>query len=148
LNCLVSRGCDIPSVTIEGTVQDWQSISSKLDRLRGFELEWWVNELKPIIAQIIQAKSGAFNRDFWMGMVRYNHAVPGVEYDSQGNWIGSQRPSTITGWITNFFPYDKSGQRLGGAVESSSELPSEMLNVPFTIADSSHPSTGTAADCR
>lgn len=33
--------CGIPSITLEGTVEDWQSILIRLDYLENFDLKWW-----------------------------------------------------------------------------------------------------------
>jgi hypothetical protein len=63
-------GCGRPSVTIEGTVDDWQSISEKLDQNAKSDLQWCVSELKPVLGEIIKAKLGKFDRNFWLRMIQ------------------------------------------------------------------------------
>ena len=41
--------CGIPSITLEGTAQDWSSITRRMRALRDFDLDWWVDPLEPIL---------------------------------------------------------------------------------------------------
>ncbi|OHT09188.1 hypothetical protein TRFO_22010 [Tritrichomonas foetus] len=88
-------GCGIPSVTIEGTVDDWIKIQIKLQALKKYNLEWWIEKIDPIIQEIIKTKKGDVNKSFWLRMIRYKRALQ--FYD----------PNLIDGWICNFFPYSK-----------------------------------------
>ena len=46
---------------------------------------------------------------------------------------GPYEPTYIDGWICNFFPYDKYGDKLNGKFEDEYELPSEILQAPFIL---------------
>lgn len=118
------RGCGIPSITIEGTVEDWQKILKKVKYISKFDLTWWTSELEPIINEFINAKSGKFNKEFWMNMVKVR---------SEGFYGDITQ---ITGWIIKFFPYYNSGKRTDfKPIQDLFDLPSEVVRVPFIFID-------------
>jgi hypothetical protein len=82
--------CGIPSITLEGTTQDWIEIVKNFRRFRTYGLQWWIDKLEPILKQFAYASSGKVDQDFWQNI-----------YKLQG---GSGGPY-ITGWILKFFPY-------------------------------------------
>lgn len=120
------RGCGIPAITIEGTVEDWQKVLNKTQYLSKYDLQWWTSELCPIIENIIDAKKGKFHRNFWMNMVKIHSK----------NEYGS--PDIITGWISTFYPYTSDGKRTNlKELSDLYELPTEYVRVPFLFADDS-----------
>lgn len=127
-------GCGIPSVTIEGTTEDWEKILTKLDFLAQYDLEWWTSALKPIIEEIIDTKSGKFNKEFWMDMIRYHRE----------GLYGSKQD--IDGWLVKFYPYgsDKKRRNLK-KVKSLNDLPSEIVKVPFVFSVNSDANTTVAS---
>lgn len=86
--------CHFPYILIEGTVDDWQKISEKLEKLRRFDLDDWVNELQRIFSKIIDTKKGKVDKKFWNDMV---HIQPKS---------GPYRPGHVDGWFVKFFLYD------------------------------------------
>lgn len=94
-------GCGISSITLEGSLDDWKQIKSKLEFLsqKKFALLWWIKHLIPIIDKIIMTKDyytkhNKINKeikDFWKDMIRIKF---GEEYD----------PNYINGWIIKFIP--------------------------------------------
>jgi hypothetical protein len=86
--------CGIPSITLEGTPEDWRLIVSEAKQLRQYELAWWIDELIPILEQFSDAAQGKVDETFWNGIFKF---IPpqgfsgGVPY--------------INGWIIKFFPY-------------------------------------------
>jgi len=62
--------CGYPSITIEGTVEDWKLVKEKTEALSKYDLEWWTSELIPIIDQFIKARKGTPEYSFWLRMVR------------------------------------------------------------------------------
>ncbi|MDU1889133.1 MAG: DUF4419 domain-containing protein [Dysgonomonas sp.] len=123
-------GCGIPEVTIEGTIEDWQKILDKLDYISQYDLEWWTSELKPIIKEIINTKSGKFDKNFWMKMVRYH---------SEG-FYGSL--TDIDGWLLKFYPYSSSRKRMNlKTIKSIGELPDEITRTPFILEIRSNETT-------
>lgn len=121
---VVVIGCGIPQITIEGTVQDWEKVLEKTKYISRYKLEWWTNELQPILKQIIETKKGRFEKNFWMNMVKA-HTLK--EYGS---------PTSIDGWIIKFFPYTKEGLRSGlKPITKIDNLAPEIVKVPFTLED-------------
>ena len=41
--------CGIPSITLTGTPEDWRKVKQKTLALNAFGLDWWVNDLEPIL---------------------------------------------------------------------------------------------------
>jgi hypothetical protein len=80
-------GCGIPRITIEGTAQDWKKLLEKTKYLSKYKLEWWTNELIPIIEEIIAAKKGKVNKDFWMNMVKYHSEKKYGTVNTIDGWI-------------------------------------------------------------
>jgi hypothetical protein len=84
--------CGIPSITLEGTVEDWQAIARRVREFSRFDLAWWVEPLQHILEQFVAAARGNVNRKFW---------------DSFYKWHGSQGSGSphVSGWVTTLFPY-------------------------------------------
>ena len=129
---VVMMGCGYPSITLEGTVEDWELVKGKAQALSKYNLEWWISELTPILDEFIKAKKGEINRQFWLDMIRFKD--PNGLYD----------PGYIDGWICKFFPYDKFGEKrhFGAILETrygidrifgERSVPSEILNTPFIL---------------
>ncbi|GAA3293153.1 hypothetical protein GCM10020218_069510 [Dactylosporangium vinaceum] len=57
--------CGIPSITLTGTVEDWQRIRARVDAVAGFGLETWCRSLAPIADAFVRAAAGDADRDFW-----------------------------------------------------------------------------------
>ena len=100
-------GCDKSSITLEGSIEDWEKIKSKLEFLSNNAMKWWTKHLIPIIENIIKTKKyfqkhNNINSElvkFWKGMIRLK---------GKGNLY---EPHMINGWIVKFIP-NYSGQKL------------------------------------
>jgi len=86
-------GCGIPTITLKGTLKDWQDIYKKLDKLNDLGLGRWSESLKPIIQEFINCYQGEVNTPFWKDIYK-NASVYGGTF--------------VSGWIINLFPYTKS----------------------------------------
>jgi hypothetical protein len=84
--------CGIPSITLEGTAADWRSVAERAERFAGFGLEWWVEGLRPVLAEFVSAAEGDPDRAFWESIYKWQ----GPE--------GSGSPH-VSGWVRNLFPY-------------------------------------------
>lgn len=92
--------CGIPKVHITGEQEDWLEIISRLEYLRDFEFDWFVDEIIHLIKRISREYEEEVDDDFWINMFKI-HTV-----EKYG------RPEMIDGWITKFFPYANNGQRI------------------------------------
>jgi hypothetical protein len=91
----VSTMCGIPEITLEGTPEDWRKIEEKTKALAKYDLEWWVNDLAPVLKQFTAAAEGKRDQEFWQSIYKWHS-------------VGSGNPY-ITGWALNFFPYTEYG---------------------------------------
>jgi len=136
--------CGIPSVTLDGTVADWEMVLDKVNQwdvagppppglglldamaAPNLDLEWWTDHLKVVLRQFIEAAKGNPDRQFWNNI-----------YQEFG---GSGAP-TVGGWLTWLFPYigteaNKKNPHVGklsngwGGI-SDDQFPSSLSKVPF-----------------
>jgi hypothetical protein len=84
--------CGIPSVTLEGTPQDWRTIARRVQEFRAFDLDWWIDPLQDVCEQFVRAAEGTIDRGFWESIYKWN----GPE--------GSGSPY-LSGWVLRLFPY-------------------------------------------
>ncbi len=87
--------CGIPEITLEGSPEDWIQIEQRAARLRQYDLDWWLNDLKPILAEFTQTSRGKPNPEFWKSIVN----------DMEEPICGGD--TYITGWVIRLFPYIK-----------------------------------------
>ncbi len=117
---VVTGICGIPAITLLGTIEDWEKIILKLNKLSNYNLVWWTSELLPIIDKIIATLNGDIDKIFWRNI--YKVHTPN-EYGAT---------EKITGWIAKFFPYDKFGEKTKLSLLDIDDLPDELCAVDFT----------------
>jgi len=117
--------CGIPSLTLDGTVEDWKKLRSKAEQLKTYgDLDWWIDQVLPILDQFVAAASGQVDGDFWKSMYKYQSGSGSMYAD---------------GWFLKLLPYAKirretkrnpvlTGERTG---LEASELPASVSSVPF-----------------
>lgn len=145
-------GCGFPSITLRGIIEDYEKILEKMKFLKNFELEWWYNILKPIIEKIIETKKcltenrkESIDYEFWRQMIKKETKK---KEEEEGSKVRIYEADFISGWIINFFPFDKKGNRrdhlnrfkvpnkLGFLVETNcKDIPGEILCVPVEIIE-------------
>lgn len=86
-------GCGISKVRLLGTLEDWVKIKEMTERLREYDIEWWINALIPVLDKFIKAYQGEIDKTFWNDIYVFRDGQP------------SRSSPTATGWIVNFFPY-------------------------------------------
>lgn len=106
----LSTLCGFPSITLEGTIEDWKNIKSRVICMNEFGLWWWTDHLLPVIDKIIDSVDGDVDIEFWRSFLK----VSG----------GSGGPH-VSGWINTLFPY-LDDNRKNYAIEYS-----KYLNRPF-----------------
>lgn len=88
--------CGFPSITLEGTPEDWHKIVGRVQYLAEFilddddHLKTWVNRLLPVVQEFALAAEGNVSTDFWRGFYREDGGSGGPYVD---------------GHMTSFFPY-------------------------------------------
>jgi len=119
--------CGIPNITIEGTTDDWQKVLNKTQQLRKYDLDWWVDNLVPILNEFINASKGNVNKVFWRNIVKKDRPEKFV-----GGGCSWDRPTELDGWFLKFMPYDKKGKRTPQKVTYNyKDMPSQVINVDF-----------------
>lgn len=82
--------CGIPEITLTGTSEDWIQIQRRAEQLAKYDLGWWLEALRPVLAQIVAAAEGRVDRDFWRSFVKVN-SMSGGPY--------------LTGWVNVLLPF-------------------------------------------
>ena len=136
-------GCGINSITLEGSLEDWEKIRTKLIYLSNFALNWWTEHLLPIIDNIIKTKkyydkNKKINNeliDFWKTMIRLK---------GEGNFYN---PFMINGWIIKFIPNLNGMQPTLYDELNEKEVPDQILNCPLKIVEDSSFGLKTEYEC-
>ena len=82
--------CGIPTITLEGTVEDWETLREKTLSLSRFDFQWWTDAIRPILDEFVSASSGVINKEFWQTIYKVS---------------GGSGGPYITGWMLTLFPY-------------------------------------------
>ena len=137
-------GCGISSITLEGSLEDWQKIKSKLEFFskKEFALSWWTKHLIPIIDKIIMTKSyytqnQGINqeiKEFWKNMIRVKI---GKDYD----------PTYINGWIIKFIPNITGGQPKLYEELHEDDIPDQIISCPLELIVLNFDGTITEYEC-
>ena len=119
--------CGIPSITLEGTPEDWLKVRNKAIQLRKYDLDWWLIDLIPILNEFFQASQGNVHKAFWRNIVKKDRPEKYV-----GGGCSWDRPTELDGWFLKFMPYDKKGKRTPQKVTYNyKDMPSQVINVDF-----------------
>ena len=85
-------GCGFPKIELTGCVADWEHIRAKAEKLREFDMDFWLDVLLPVLDEFVMAARKEPNLAFWRSLVTSSGAsgMPG---------------DPVTGWLQAFFPY-------------------------------------------
>ena len=120
--------CGIPTITIEGTPDDWRKIIKKVESLRNYDLGWWVDDLKPILQEFVNASEGNVNKDFWQNIVKKDRP----ESMKNGAGCGVKDATKFDGWFLKFMPFDKDGRTPDTVVYGRNDMLPSVVSAPFT----------------
>jgi hypothetical protein len=88
--------CGIKNVRFAGTLEDWQSVLSRLQSLAKYDVngKWkkYVDGLVPVISQFIETYNGNVDTVFWDKVMNLRHGS-----------LGSGGTTYVTGWILAFY---------------------------------------------
>ena len=133
--------CGIPYIILEGTVDDYERIKTKAEKLSKFEFDWYINRIIPHIQKMIDAKIGKADNDYFKNIIQRNEENGTIKGD------GCLPPkegilTQITGWILDFFAYEKNANNdfkrfsvNSLKVDEFDRLATQMFSVPFTIKE-------------
>ena len=125
-NYLAGRiGCGIPSVTLQGTPDDWRAVLSKTQKLGQYGLSEWTQTLEPILNEFIKTAEGNPNQRFWQEMVKKQR----VDEFASARPCSADKPTELDGWILKFFPTED-GYTLD-RVPYTKSMPAEFVRVEF-----------------
>eukprot|EP00737_Agarophyton_chilense_P000504 gb/GEZJ01000562.1/.p1 GENE.gb/GEZJ01000562.1/~~gb/GEZJ01000562.1/.p1 ORF type:complete len:308 (-),score=44.87 gb/GEZJ01000562.1/:588-1511(-) len=98
----MTTGCGIPSIELEGTLDDWMELRKRAAKLGELLLpdfaEKWLTNLLPVLDEFVSAYKGAVNHAFWQRMVKkYSSGMSGAT-------------PVLSGWINNLYPYLANGR--------------------------------------
>jgi hypothetical protein len=128
--------CGIPSVTLEGTPEDWKKVLKKTQQLKKYDLDWWVNDLTPILKEFVNASKGKVNTRFWQDMVMILHPKQlcfGGARKCSGH-IHLEAPTMLDGWFLKFFPYNQKGRTLLSNMDVSASMALYCINKKISVA--------------
>ena len=131
---LTCCSCGIPSLTLKGTLNDWEKLLEKLQKLRKYELDDWINEIEPILKKIIETRKGKLDLDFWKNMI--GQKTIGEEIPIQCRDLSLVKIDYVYGWILKFFPFNNKKYfniRERIKVTEMNELATQILDVPFKL---------------
>ena len=127
--------CGIPSITLLGSINDWKTLRTKVDRLLEFDngdgvMRKWLDLLSVVLDEFVKTKCGVDNMDFWDRICHYSDLGSG--------------PTYLSGWIATFAVFNKKGEWQGdqrGIIGrewpeiDTGDIPSGTAVVPFLIDD-------------
>ena len=127
-------GCGFPSITLTGTVADWEKIVTNLDEL--IKIDPLLEDVRPIMKKILDTKKGNVDKDFWRTMLK-KQPILTPQYCSAA-YLGDENEDYISGWILKFFNYyDWEQQKVKEvSVKEIHRLPGQNIQIPFLLKDS------------
>ena len=129
--------CGIPYIILEGEAEDYRKIILKAKNLSKYNFGWYIDRIIPIIQKMVDAKEGKVDIDFFKNIILKEE---GIKEKEENCCLYKYKINYINGWIVKFFGYIKgdddnlylfSEDKIDG--EEINNLPSQILNVPFTI---------------
>lgn len=118
--------CGIPSITLQGTVTDWEKVLKKTQALEQYGMGWWTKQLEPILQEFVNAAKGHPNSKFWKDIVMQDRP----DRLRGGGCNIYERPTNLDGWFLKLFP-DVEKKTVPLAVPHNQNMKSEQVRVPF-----------------
>ena len=64
--------CGIPTITLEGTHEDWKALAERVQGFKAVGLGSWLKVLAPILRQFVRASQGNVDPTFWRSLYKLN----------------------------------------------------------------------------
>ncbi|MGB6231469.1 MAG: DUF4419 domain-containing protein [Litorimonas sp.] len=130
--------CGFPSVTLEGSVDDWTGLQKRAADLSRFELGWWTRHLLPVLDQFVETAAGRPDRDFWCSFYKMNRGSGTEAIHGHINvlfpYLGRQRP-TKQRLVDDFEVFMRQSQMLGARTEA--DIQAEIERFAATLKEDS-----------
>lgn len=123
--------CGIPSITIEGTPDDWKKVIEKTEILRNYDLGWWVDNLTPILNEFVAAAEGKANRAFWQNIVMKLRPDEMRELGCMAG-LSDEEPTYVDGWFLKLMPFNKKGRTPRKVSCETNQMLPNVASAPFT----------------
>ena len=113
--------CGIPSITLKGSVEDWEALKDLVNYMGQYDFQWYTDKMSGVLDEFIAAAKGKANVDFWKSFVKVQGGSGGPYY---------------SGHLTYLFPYlesYKGPHRQNNFTDdiTSSCIPNGISSVPF-----------------
>lgn len=114
---IMRLGCGLPRVTLEGTLQDWQTLCQKAQQLiEHVDMKFWSPYLLPVLDEFIYFYTTGVNVKFWDCIYKPMPALgSGLYWDDNVHQYHA-------GWIVNFFPYTLKGDQVSMTSGSRNDI--------------------------
>lgn len=133
--------CGIPSVTLEGTPEDWALLRKTLASWAPIGLQTWIRALDPCLEQFELSARGQVHPHFWNNIYLHGGALRSGEQPRFDGWLallfpylqdptGSLFPNPMVARHSDYLSQLPPLQRGGGFCEQR-QLPTALSRVPF-----------------
>jgi len=119
--------CGIPYIELLGEKSDWEKLQDKAEKiLTTLDMEWWLTELRPILAEFVNAATGNIDLKFWANIAQKHVG------------FGSGATTDMEGWLCKFFP-KKSGNEKWYVCDRMEikQIPTHISMAPLTLKNES-----------
>ena len=124
--CMIT--CGIPYIELLGEKSDWEKLQDKAEKiLTTLDMESWLTELRPLLAQFVNAASGNIDLNFWANIAQKHvpERMSGATTDMEG-------------WLCKFFPRKwANGQWYVLNRMKIKDIPTHISMAPLTLKNGS-----------
>ena len=105
----ICGGCGFPYIKLQGTLQDYKQLKMKVEGLKGYLIDDWINKMLFNLNKIIETKQGKIDKKFWDNMItnkKREYFEKVLLPSSESHYVTEKREEIqIFGWIFDFFPH-------------------------------------------
>lgn len=98
---VVMGRCGIPFISLEGTIEDWETMRQRLEVFAPFGPDDWLEDMRGILDEFVAAKGGDVRVEFWQRIYCGKH--------QEEEYFRSPATTWVSGWVHAFFPYLSQG---------------------------------------
>ena len=139
--------CGIPYIILEGSVEDYKEILKKINFLKKYDFNWYVDRIIHHINKMIEAKEGNIDTNYFKSFIQDekitesmggNNCLPP---DLRKKSEIKIKVDYIKGWFLDFFAYygkEEKYKKMTGRyikIEDFNSLAEQILVVPFKMED-------------